>query len=96
MAARSWKQTELMLQSLFNRDSSSMVQVYNLVADLPVKPPPSLHPKTLNPVMPENLSPLSPEELIRQEAIADKFVDIPDEVVDSYRLWRPTPWMVLL
>ncbi|CAN0878427.1 Tryptophan synthase beta chain 2 [Linum grandiflorum] len=64
---------------------------YNLVADLPVKPPPPLHPKTLEPIKAEDLSPLFPDELIRQEACTDKFVDIPDEVVDIYRLWRPTP-----
>ncbi|KAL5974470.1 Tryptophan synthase beta chain 2 [Asimina triloba] len=64
---------------------------YNLIADLPVKPPPALHPKTLQPVTPQDLSPLFPDELIRQEATDDRFVEIPDEVIDIYRLWRPTP-----
>jgi hypothetical protein len=66
-------------------------QWYNLIADLPVKPPPPLHPKTLEPVKPEDLSPLFPDELIKQEASNDKFIDIPDEVLDIYSLWRPTP-----
>ncbi|KAF6170575.1 hypothetical protein GIB67_000510 [Kingdonia uniflora] len=64
---------------------------YNLVADLPIKPPPSLHPKTLHPVMPQDLSPLFPDELVRQEASTEKFIQIPDEVLDIYSLWRPTP-----
>lgn len=66
-------------------------QWYNLIADLPVKPPPYLHPKTLEPIKPEDLSALFPDELIKQEASTEKFVDIPDEVLDVYSLWRPTP-----
>ena len=66
-------------------------QWYNLVADLPVKPPPPLHPKTFEPIKPEDLSALFPDELIKQEASNDRFIDIPEEVLDIYRLWRPTP-----
>lgn len=66
-------------------------QWYNLIADLPVKPPPPLHPKTFEPVKPEDLSPLFPDELIKQEASNERFIDIPDEVRDVYRLWRPSP-----
>lgn len=66
-------------------------QWYNLIADLPVKPPPPLHPRTFEPVKPEDLSPLFPDELIKQEASNDRFIDIPEEVRDIYQLWRPTP-----
>ncbi|KAJ7942385.1 Tryptophan synthase [Quillaja saponaria] len=66
-------------------------QWYNLIADLPIKPPPPLHPKTYEPINPEDLSPLLADELIKQEASNDRFIDIPDEVRDIYRLWRPTP-----
>lgn len=66
-------------------------QWYNLIADLPVKPPPYLHSKTLEPAKPEDLSALFPDELIKQEASTEKFIDIPDEVLDVYSLWRPTP-----
>ena len=66
-------------------------QWYNLIADLPVKPPPPLHPKTYEPIKPEDLSPLFPDELIKQEVTTDRFIDIPDEVRDIYSLWRPTP-----
>ena len=64
---------------------------YNLIADLPVKPPPPLNPRTLEPVKPEDLSPLFPDELIKQETTGERYIDIPDEVVDVYGLWRPTP-----
>ncbi|KAL9671802.1 hypothetical protein QQ045_009375 [Rhodiola kirilowii] len=64
---------------------------YNLVADLQVKPPPSLHPKTLEPIKPDDLSHLFPDELIKQEASNERFIDIPEEVLEVYKLWRPTP-----
>ncbi|CAL9136888.1 uncharacterized protein LOC135631960 [Musa acuminata AAA Group] len=66
-------------------------QWYNVVADLPIKPPPALHPKTHKPLKHEDLSPLFPDELIRQELSDDRFIPIPDEVIDIYKLWRPTP-----
>lgn len=66
-------------------------QWYNLVADLSVKPPPPLHPKTFVPIKPEDLSHLFPNELIKQEATQERFIDIPEEVLEIYKLWRPTP-----
>jgi tryptophan synthase beta chain len=66
-------------------------QWYNLVADLPVKPPQPLHPQTHQPLSPGDLAPLFPDELIRQEVTEERFVDIPQEVIDVYELWRPTP-----
>jgi tryptophan synthase beta chain len=64
---------------------------YNLVADLPAPPPPVLHPGTRQPVGPDDLRPLFPMALIEQEVTAERYVDIPDEVLDVYRLWRPSP-----
>jgi tryptophan synthase beta chain len=64
---------------------------YNIVADLPSPPPPVLHPGTHAPVGPDDLAPLFPMSLIEQEVTTDRFVDIPDEVLDVYRLWRPSP-----
>jgi tryptophan synthase beta chain len=66
-------------------------QWYNVIPDLPSPPPPPLHPGTLQPVGPDDLAPLFPFELIAQEVTSDSYVDIPDEVLDVYRLWRPTP-----
>ncbi|MEU6038256.1 TrpB-like pyridoxal phosphate-dependent enzyme [Actinomadura sp. NPDC047616] len=64
---------------------------YNVVPDLPAPPPPPLHPATREPVGPDDLAPLFPAELIAQEASTDRHVDIPEEVREVYRLWRPTP-----
>jgi tryptophan synthase beta chain len=73
-------------------DESEMpTQWYNLIADLPVPPPPVLHPGTLAPVGPDDLAPLFPMDLILQEVTTDRYVDIPGEVLDVYRLWRPSP-----
>src|SRR3984957_19562629 len=66
-------------------------QWYNVVPDLPSPQPPPLHPGTLQPIGPADLAPLFPMELIRQEVATDRFIDIPAEVLDVYRLWRPTP-----
>lgn len=64
---------------------------YNILADLPSPPPPVLHPGTLQPVGPDDLAPLFPMDLILQEVTGDRYVDIPAEVLDVYRLWRPSP-----
>src|SRR5512133_1686166 len=64
----------------------------NLLADLPGDPPPPpLSPATGEPVGPDDLSPIFPMGLIAQEVSTDPDVEIPDEVRDIYRLWRPTP-----
>src|SRR5690242_150549 len=59
--------------------------------DLPAPMPPPLHPGTGQPVGPEDLAPLFPMELIRQEVATDSYIPIPAEVLDVYRLWRPSP-----
>ncbi len=64
---------------------------YNITADMPNKPLPPLHPATHEPIGPEALAPLFPMELIKQEVSAEPWIEIPDEVRDIYRLWRPTP-----
>lgn len=64
---------------------------YNLVPDLPEPPPPPLHPGTRSPLGPDDLAPLFPMGLIEQEVSAESFIDIPEEVRDVYRLWRPSP-----
>ena len=64
---------------------------YNIAADLPVPAPPPLHPGTREPIGPEMLAPLFPMELIRQEVSADRYIEIPEEVREAYRIYRPTP-----
>lgn len=64
---------------------------YNLPADLPSPMPPPLHPGTMQPVGPDDLAPLFPMQLISQEVSEERYLPIPDEVRDVYRLWRPSP-----
>ena len=66
-------------------------QWYNILADLPTPLPPPLHPVTKKPVTPEDLSPIFPMSLIEQEVSTQRWIDIPEEVREIYRLWRPTP-----
>ena len=63
----------------------------NLLPDLPGEPLPPLHPGTLQPAGPDDLTPIFPMELIAQEVSPEPEIEIPDEVRDAYRLWRPTP-----
>jgi tryptophan synthase beta chain len=64
---------------------------YNIQADLPSPLDPPLHPATKKPIGPDDLSAIFPMELIRQEVTTDRFIDIPSEVQDVLRLWRPSP-----
>ena len=64
---------------------------YNIQADLPEPMPPVLHPGTQQPIGPDDLAPLFPMGLIEQEVSTQREIDIPGEVIDLYRLWRPTP-----
>ncbi|MEM2187261.1 MAG: TrpB-like pyridoxal-phosphate dependent enzyme, partial [Thermofilaceae archaeon] len=63
---------------------------YNILPDLPEQLPPPLKPDG-TPVKPEELEAIFPKEIIRQEVSLERFIPIPDEVLDVYRLWRPTP-----
>ncbi len=64
---------------------------YNIVADMPNKPLPPLHPATKQPVGPDDLAPLFPMALIQQEVATDPYIEIPEPVREAYRIWRPTP-----
>ncbi|MCC5931688.1 MAG: TrpB-like pyridoxal phosphate-dependent enzyme [Cyclobacteriaceae bacterium] len=64
---------------------------YNIQADMPNPTLPPLHPGTKQPVGPDDLAPLFPMGLILQEVSQEQFVEIPDEVRDIYKIWRPTP-----
>jgi tryptophan synthase beta chain len=64
---------------------------FNVVPHLPTPPQPPLHPGTREPVVPEDLAPLFPTALIEQEVSAEPWIDVPGEVLDILRLWRPTP-----
>ncbi len=64
---------------------------YNIQADLKTPLPPVMHPGTGQPIGPQDLAPLFPMELIKQEVSQERWIEIPDEVRDILRLWRPSP-----
>src|SRR5262249_61437481 len=63
----------------------------NFRPDMATAPQPVLHPGTGQPVGPEDLAPLFPMELIGQEVSEESEIEIPEEVLEIYSLWRPTP-----
>lgn len=64
---------------------------YNIVADMVNKPLPPLNPATREPIDGDALAPLFPPELVKQEVSQERFIEIPEEVRDVYKIWRPTP-----
>jgi tryptophan synthase beta chain len=79
-------------QTRFNLSQSDLPKYwYNINADNPVAPAPVLHPGTLEPVTPDFLSVLFPMDLIMQEISTERYIEIPEEVREIYKLWRPTP-----
>jgi len=66
-------------------------QWYNIIPDLPEQLPPPIHPATGKPIGPQDLAPIFPIELIKQEVSPERWIDIPDEVIDVLKIWRPTP-----
>jgi len=64
---------------------------YNINPDLPAQLPPPLHPGTGKPVGPQDLAPLFPMEVIKQEMSMEPWIEIPDDVLKIYKLWRPSP-----
>ncbi len=64
---------------------------YNIAADLPSPMNPPLNPATGKPLAPEDLAPIFPMNIIEQEVSQQRFIDIPEEVLEKYLIWRPTP-----
>jgi len=64
---------------------------YNIVPDLPEPPAPPLNPATLQPAGPEDLAPIFPPSIISQEVSSERYIEIPEEVHEIYRIWRPSP-----
>ena len=65
-------------------DNEIPTRWYNIAADLPVPLPPPLHPGTHQPIGPDDLAPLFPMGLILQEVSQDRWIDIPEEILDIY------------
>ena len=72
-------------------ESELPTHYYNIAADLPEPLPPPLHPATREPIGPEALAPLFPMALIAQEVSAERSIEIPEEVREAYRIYRPSP-----
>jgi len=64
---------------------------YNVAADLGEPPPPPLHPATQQPCGPEDLAPVFPMAILEQEMSAQRWIKIPDAVMEKLALWRPSP-----
>jgi len=76
---------------IFLEQSKIPTHYYNVLADVPVPMDPPLNPATKQPAGPQDLSAIFPMDLILQEVTQERFIEIPDEVRDLYRLSRPTP-----
>lgn len=66
-------------------------EFYNLKADLPDLPKPPLNPQTRNPLGPDDLAPIFPMEFIKQEVSSERYIPIPDKVLEAFSVYRPTP-----
>jgi tryptophan synthase beta chain len=64
---------------------------YNILADLPTPMDPPLDPRTREPLSPESLEPIFSKALIKQEMSGERYFDIPEEILEIYSLWRPSP-----
>ena len=64
---------------------------FNVLPVMPEPLQPPLHPATREPIGPDDLAPLFPMGLIAQEVSTDQWIDIPGEILDILRIWRPTP-----
>lgn len=81
-----------MTQYCIGLDAAKMPDAwYNIIPDLPAPLPPPLHPGTKQPLNPNDLAALFPPGLIEQEVSGQPMISIPGEIMDAYRLWRPTP-----
>jgi tryptophan synthase beta chain len=78
-------------KKIFLPESEMPRQWYNIMADMPTPMEPPLHPGTCEPAGPDDLSPIFPMNLIEQEVSTERWIDIPDEVMEKYLIWRPTP-----
>jgi tryptophan synthase beta chain len=82
---------KIMERSMWFLDQNEMpTHWYNIQADLPEPLPPVLHPGTGKPTTPADLAPLFPMELIKQKVSTERRIEIPEEIQEVYRTWRPT------
>lgn len=80
-----------MIKKIVLRDDEMPTQWYNVVPDLPNGVLPPLDPETKQPMSPEKLAAIFPMGLLEQEMSTERFIDIPEEVLDILKIWRPSP-----
>ena len=73
------------------QDDEIPKQWYNIQADLPHPPQPPLHPGTRQPIGPDDLARVFPMNLIEQDVSQERWIDIPDGILEKLLLWRPSP-----
>jgi tryptophan synthase beta chain len=79
-------------QIKYNLNESDLPRFwYNIAADSPVPPTPVFNPITREPITPDFLAAIFPMGLILQEISSERYIEIPEEVREIYKLWRPTP-----
>jgi tryptophan synthase beta chain len=78
-------------KKIFLPESEMPRQWYNIMADMPTPMEPPLHPGTGQPCGPDDLAPIFPMNLIEQEVSQERWIDIPEEVLEKYAIWRPSP-----
>lgn len=79
------------LKKVFLSEADMPRQWYNIMADLPTPMEPPLNPGTGQPVGPQDLTPIFPMNLIEQEVSSQRWIDIPEPVLEKYMMWRPSP-----
>jgi tryptophan synthase beta chain len=79
------------VKKIFLPESEMPRQWYNIMADMPTPMEPPLHPGTGQPVGPDDLAPIFPMNLIEQEVSTERWIDIPEGILEKYVIWRPTP-----
>ncbi len=80
-----------MIKKIILKDDEMPTSWYNVCPDIPNGLQPPLDPETNEPMGPEKLSAIFPMGLLEQEMSQERFIDIPEEVLDVYKIWRPAP-----
>jgi len=78
-------------EKIFLSEDEMPKKWYNIQADMKTPLDPPLHPGTMEPATPDDLKAIFPMELIMQEVSQEKYIKIPEEILDVYRVWRPSP-----
>ncbi len=79
------------MKKIVLRDDEMPRQWYNVVPDIPGGLLPPLDPATHEPAGPDQLGKIFPQGLLEQEMSRERFIPIPEEVLEIYSIWRPSP-----